>query len=141
MAERPLTAPVNISISENIDRIQRPSTGSSVTSSIHTPRSSNQSKKLSKTNESTNIYQQFKQEQSIKSESDHRTLTQKESSTEHTTSRSTFEQKPYYHDILVINTQPPKVNNNHNRSNKSLILFIFFKSLNHYLIYSIHHKR
>jgi hypothetical protein len=125
VAERPSTAPVNMSISENIDRIQRPSTGSSITSSIRTPRSSSQSRKLSKINESNNFHQQFKQEQSIKIDSDNRTLTQKESSTGQTTSQSSFEQKPYYHDILVIHTQPPKVNNNYKKSKNSLILFIF----------------
>lgn len=108
--ERPTTAPVNISIPENMDRIQRPSTGSSVTSSTHTPHSSSQSKKLPKINEPRRVYQEFKHEQSTKSESDNRTLTQKESSTEQTTSRSSFEQRPYYHDVLVIETQPPKVN-------------------------------
>lgn len=98
-----------MSMSENIDQIQRPSTGSSVTSSIHTPRSSNQSKKRPKINEPHNIYQQFKHEQLTKSDSDNRTLTQKDSSTEQTNSRLSFEQRPYYHDVLVIETQPPKV--------------------------------
>jgi hypothetical protein len=123
-AERPSSAPINIPISENIDRIQRPSTGSSVRSSIHTPRSSTRSKKLPKITEFNNIHQQFKQEKSIRTDTDNRILTQKESSTGQT-SRSSFEQKPYNHDVLVIQTQPPKVNKNYNKSKNSFILFIF----------------
>jgi hypothetical protein len=84
-----------------------------VTSSIHTPRSSSQSKKLSKTDESISIHSHHQQEKSIKTESDDRIVTQKSSSTERTASRSSLEQRPYYHDVLVIDTQPPKVNNNY----------------------------
>jgi hypothetical protein len=99
-----------------------------VSSSIHTPRSSDQTKKLPKTTESNTIYEQIEQEPSSKTDSDDHTLTQKESLTENnTTSESPFEQKPYYHDILVIHTQPPKVNKS-NKSKNSFILFIFFKA-------------
>jgi len=110
IAERPSTAPLIISTSENVNRIQRPSTGSSVTSSTHTPLSRSQSKKLPKIDPPNSIHLFNKQENSIKTDSDDRTLTLKDSSTEQTTSRSSFGQKPYYHDVLVIHTQPPKVN-------------------------------
>ena len=106
-ADRPSSAPMIISTSENIERTQRPSTGSSMTSSIHTPHSSSQSKDLPKIGKSNNISTQNKQKQSTKID---RTSTQKDSSTDQSTSRSSFEQKPYYHDVLVIHTQPPKVN-------------------------------
>jgi hypothetical protein len=101
IAERPSTAPVNIPTPDDIDGIQRPSTGSSVSSSIHSSRSSTQRKQLHKINESDHHYRQIKQEQSSKTDSDERASTQKEFLTE---------QKPYYHDILVIHTQPPRVN-------------------------------
>lgn len=107
--ERPATAPVDLSLPENINQIQRPSTGLSNTSSVHTPRSSRQSKKLPKLNESNSIHLQFLQEPSIKTESDSHIKTQKQSSTAQTSTRSSVEHKPYFHDVLVIHTHPPKV--------------------------------
>jgi len=116
IAERPVTAPVSIPTLENIDRIQRPSTGSSVSSSIRTPRSSNQTKKLPKINESNDIHREIKQEPWIHADSDDRGLIQKESS---------FEKRSYNHDVLVIQTQPPKVNNYKKQNlKKHFILFI-----------------
>ncbi len=125
IAERPSTAPDFLQTPENIDEIQRPSSGSSVSSSTHTPRSSNQSKKLPKIIESNHIHPQIEQEEpSTKTDSNDRTLTKKESLTEHnTTSQSAFDQKPYYHDVLVIQTQPPKVN-----KTKNIVLYCLFDS-------------
>ena len=125
VVERPSTAPLSIPSPDNIDRIERPSTGSSVASSIHTSRSSNQSKKLSKIIESDHVRQHIQREQSIKTTSDDRTSIQKDSSTEQNTNQSSFEQKPYYHDILVIHTQPPKVNNS-NQCKNSFSYRLFF---------------
>lgn len=98
-----------ISTAEDVGHIQRPFTGSSVGSSTQTPLSQSQSKKHPKIHLSDSIHSSHQPEKSVETVSDDRTLTYKESSTEQTTSRSSFEQRPYHHDVLVINTQPPKV--------------------------------
>ncbi|CAF1551381.1 unnamed protein product [Adineta steineri] len=109
MADRPVTAPVSIPILEAIDQIRRPSTGSSVGSSIRTSHSNSRAKKLSKINESIDIEQHIKLDPWTNTDSNDNILTQKESSTEYDTNRSSFEQKHYNHDVLVIQTQPPKL--------------------------------
>jgi hypothetical protein len=113
-----------------------------VTSSIQTPRSSSQSKKLPQKDGSISTHSYHQQEKSIKTDSDDRTLTQKDSFTEQTASRrSSVEQRPYNHDVLVIQTQPPKVNNNYHGGKHNKFPIVFLHSLNHYLIYSIDHNR
>jgi hypothetical protein len=57
------------------------------------------------------MYQKNKDKRSIQSDSDDHPSIQKESSTKQNIRRFSFEQKPYNHDILVIQTEPPKVNN------------------------------
>ncbi|CAF4851244.1 unnamed protein product, partial [Rotaria magnacalcarata] len=78
MVERPSTAPLTNLISENVDRNQRPSTGSTVLSAAHTTRTSSQRKKLSQTEKSDFIRDQNKQEKSIESNGDYRIATEKE---------------------------------------------------------------
>ncbi|CAF1232293.1 unnamed protein product [Rotaria sordida] len=107
--ERPSTAPINIPTSENINRTQRPSTGSSITSIDHTARSNSQGKKLSKFSKFNHIDQQIKRPPSIESTSDNRISSEKEFLNEQNISRTSFSQKPYNHDILVIHIQPPKL--------------------------------
>ena len=109
IAERPSTAPPIIPNAEDVDRAQRPLTGSSITSSVQTPLSQSRSKRLPRMPPSNSTPSSNQQTKSIKTDSDDRILTQKDSSTEQTTSRSSFEPRPYYHDVLVIQTQPPKV--------------------------------
>ncbi|CAF3267394.1 unnamed protein product [Rotaria socialis] len=109
MVERPSTAPLTNLISENADRNQRPSTGSTLLSAAHTTRLSSQRKKLSQTEKSDFIREQNKREKSIESNGDHRTATEKELSREKNSSLSSSPLKPYFHDVLVIETQPPKL--------------------------------
>ncbi len=125
--ERPATAPLIFTTSQNINRTQRPSTGSSVTSSIQTPHSGSHSKKFPQTDGSISTHSPNQQEKSTKTDSDDHTLTQKDSSTEQTASRrSSVEQRVYNHDVLVIQTQPPKVNSNyHGTQHNNFSLFFF----------------
>jgi hypothetical protein len=88
IAERSSSDPLNTQTPDDIDQIL------SGSSSSRSSRSSAQTKQLDKINEI-----------------DDHTLPDKDSSTEQDTNRSSVEQKPYNHDILVIQTQPPKVNN------------------------------
>lgn len=125
IAERPATAPLILSTSEDVDRIQRPFTGSSVGSSTQTPLSQSQAKKLPKLRPSDSIHSSNQRDKSIKTDSDARTLTHKESSTEQTTSRSSFEQRPYYHDVLVINNQPLRVIFCYHESKRKQIFSLF----------------
>ena len=108
--ERPSTALVSIPISENIDRTQHPSTGSLIIYSYSTICSSSQIKKVSTIKKTNNIRQQIKQEKMIKTDIYNPRLSQKESSNEKTAYLSSFEQKLYPHNLLVIHTKPPKVN-------------------------------
>ncbi|CAF2314905.1 unnamed protein product [Rotaria sp. Silwood2] len=109
IGERPSTAPLNIPTSDNINRVPRPSTGSSITSTIHTTRSNSQGKKISKLNKSNHIHQEIKRQHSLETASDNRTSSEKEFLNEQNISRTSFSKKPYYHDVLVIHTQPPKL--------------------------------
>lgn len=83
----------------------------------------------------------YPQSKSIKTDSDDRILTQKDSSTEQTTSRSSFEQRPYYHDVLVIQTQPPTVIKYVLIHWKIDCFLSLLNSLNLSQLYSIHHKQ
>lgn len=113
MAERPLTAPLTMETSENTDHIQRPSTGSSATSFIQNSRSKDQSKRVARTNKSEDTLQQIQRERSIEIDSQDPLISEKESFNNQTASQPFVEQKPYYHDVLVIQTQPPKVKCSH----------------------------
>jgi len=56
------------------------------------------------------------------------TSTRKESSTEQNTRRSSLKQKPSNYDILVIETQPPKVNHRGTKKKHFQLFFLLFVS-------------
>jgi hypothetical protein len=103
VSERSPSAPVTIQTLEDIDQTQRPSTN--VTHSHETDR----------------IDKYTETEQSIDIDINSPILTRKEFLTEQNTRRLSFEKKPSNYDILVIESQPPKVNNSN-----VYFLFIFF---------------
>lgn len=96
---RPISAPIRVPTFDNTDGPQRPSTGSSTSSSIQTSNSNGRSRKLPKINESVASQHEVRLDPWTNAGSD-----------EHETSQSSFDRKPYGHDVLVIQTQPPKVN-------------------------------
>jgi len=95
VAELSVSAPENLQTLEDIDQVERPLTSQSTESSIQT-------KEHPKTD---TIHEENKKDESIKNNIDN----QKEFSTKQSTRRSSSEQRSYNHDILVIQTQPPKV--------------------------------
>jgi hypothetical protein len=110
---------MDIRTSDEDDQIQRSSSSTSGKSSTH---SDIQSKQAHKTEDQSpkigaDTYPSFRKEPSIK-------------------------RKSYNHDVLVIQTQPPKVNNRQEKISIHLcvIIMFLFCSLNHYLIYSLQCK-
>ncbi|CAF0994598.1 unnamed protein product [Rotaria sordida] len=103
-AQRSPSAPADIQTPEDINEIRRSSSSrSSVNSSIDSTTQTKRPLKIHHTD------QQNKSEQSIKDNIDDHTLTRKESPIEQNIHRLSFERKPYNHDILVIQNQPPKL--------------------------------
>ncbi|UJR25599.1 hypothetical protein I4U23_006943 [Adineta vaga] len=102
MGGRPSTAPVRVSKHGPLDRTQRPSTGSSTSSSIRSSHSDSRHKKLPKINESVDSQHQIKLDPWTNTDTNDQLSHRKESLTEEDS------KKPYNHDVLVIQTQPPK---------------------------------
>ncbi|CAF0848591.1 unnamed protein product [Rotaria sp. Silwood1] len=102
--ERLPLAPINIGTPEDVNQIKRSSSrSSSVNSSIQSVTPTKGPPKID------HIHQQNKSEKSSKDNIDDYTLTRKESPIDQNIRRSSFEKKPYNHDILVIQNQPPKL--------------------------------
>jgi hypothetical protein len=120
VAKRSSLTPINIETPEDNDQIQLPSTSSSSKSSTSSDIETKQPE------ETDDIHPEYKQEQSIRSGTDNQTK------------KFSIEQKSYNHDILVIQSQPPRVNN----CQKIFDYFYshLFYSLNLYLIYSLRYN-
>ncbi|CAF5221973.1 unnamed protein product [Rotaria magnacalcarata] len=101
--ERPASVPINIQTSQHFDLAQRPSRSSSVNSSIH---SMTQTKQRSRTESN---HRPNTNEQSASDNDDDQALARKESLIKKGISQLSVAQKPYNHDILVIQNQPTKV--------------------------------
>ncbi|CAF3344293.1 unnamed protein product [Rotaria socialis] len=101
--ERPVTVPINMQTSEHFDQTQRPSRSSSVNSSIH---SMTQTKQRSRTESN---HRPNTNEQSTSDNDDDQALARKESLIGKGISQLSAAQKPYNHDIFVIQNQPTKL--------------------------------
>ena len=98
----PSSAPVGEQLSSNeINLSPRALESASSDSALHTPRSGTQTKKFDRVEPSAHQYAQSEQALSI---------SEKQSSGREDVQPPSVERKPYNHDILVIDTQPPRVN-------------------------------
>lgn len=90
---------------DDLERQSEASTNSSGDHAVQTPRPDSRTKKVEKKKDDD--HERLSQDLT-RSFSEH--LTGKGSSTQDSLTRKSLERKPYNHDILVIQTQPPKVN-------------------------------